>query len=138
MDIISYKNVECITRTNTHREGVPTTCGAHPNELPSDCARPRMSAAIKEPLARNCRLALINTDLAHLVSNLVISFELFTNGRQHVPLHLPQLKSPAARRSFHSAPFPRQPAEASQEKENEADAACDEADVHARVGRGWR
>ena len=64
------------------------------------------------------------------------SFEQ-TDGTQHLPLYMPQLKSPAASwRCFPSAPFPSQPAEAGHEKEDAAADACDEADVHALLGRG--
>ena len=78
------------------------------------------------------------THLAHLVFwtlSVVTSFEQ-TDGTQHLPLYMTKLKSPAARRCFPSAPFPSQPAEADHKKEDAAADACDEADVHALVGRG--
>jgi len=120
---------------------VPTTCGAHLHDLPSSgCSRPRMSAATdvltKVPLdRRTCRLAL--TLISHICSLSVVSSFEQTDGTQHLPLYMPQLKSPAARRCFPSAPFPSQPAEAGNEEDAAAD-ACDEADVHALVGRGRR
>ena len=85
-------------------------------------------------------IAMISlSSVAHIWSlsslYLVSSFEQ-TDGTQHLPLYMPQLKSPAARRCFPSAPFPSQPAEADHKKEDAAADACDEADVHALVGRG--
>jgi hypothetical protein len=83
-------------------------------------------------------VALIS-HFSHLWSLSVVSsccsFEQ-TDGTQHLPLYMTKLKSPAARRCFPSAPFPSQPAEAGHEKEDAAADACDEADVHALVGRG--
>ena len=108
------------------------------HDLPSSgCSRPRMSAATnvltKVPLARRiCNLVLIS----HIWSLSVVSSS--SDGTQHLPLYMPKLKSPAAKRCFPSAPFPSQPAEAGHKKENATADACDEADVHALVGRGRR
>ena len=126
---------------------MPTTCGAHLHDLPSSgCSRPRpahecrykranKNVLTKVPLARRiCHLVLIS----HIWSLSVVSSFEQTDGTQHLPLYMPQLKSPAARRCLPSAPFPSQPAKAGNKKENAAADACDEADVHALVGRGRR